>query len=203
MTRRISSSRPMTGSSLPARASAGQVPPVLLERGIGALRVGRGHSLAAADALERLQDRLASGGVALEQGLALATDLGDPQEQMLGRDVLVAQASGLGLGRLDDALGARIEAQRATLDADPPGQDRGQFAAEPGQVDAQPAKRLRRDAVVRLEQGGQDVLRVEDRAVEALGGGLGGDDRLLGLLGETVELHRGLSWCAGGQRGVA
>ena len=39
MTRRISSSRPMTGSSLPARASVGQVAAVLLERRVGALRV--------------------------------------------------------------------------------------------------------------------------------------------------------------------
>ena len=35
----------------------------------------------------------------------------------------------------------------------------------------------------------QDVLGVEDRAVEPLGGRLGGDDGLLGLLGESVELH--------------
>ena len=60
-----------------------------------------------------------------------------------------------------------------------------------GQVDAEPAKGLGGDAVVRLDERGQDVLGVEDRAVEALGGGLGGDDGLLGLLGESVELHGG------------
>ena len=49
---------------------------------------------------------------------------------MLGRDVLVAEPPGLGLGQLDDALGARIERQRAALDAGAPGQDRGQLAAE-------------------------------------------------------------------------
>ena len=33
------------------------------------------------------------------------------------------------------------------------------------------------------------MLGVEDRAVEPLGGRLGGDDGLLGLLGESFELH--------------
>ena len=168
-----------------------QVAAVLLERGVGALRVRRRDPLAAADALERLEQRLATGGVALEQGLALATDLGDREQEVLGRDVLVAEARGLGLGQLDDAPGARIERQRAALDPGAPGEDRRQLAAERGQVDAEPAKRLGRDAVVRLDERGQDVLGVEDRAVEPLGGRLGGDDGLLGLLGEAIELHRG------------
>ena len=193
MTRRISSSRPMTGSSLPGARLGGQVAAVLLERGVGALRVLRGDPLAAADALERLEQRLATGRVALEQGLALATDLGDREQQVLGRDVLVAEAARLGLGQLDDAPGARIHRQRAALDPGAPGEDGRQLATEPGQVDAEPAQRLGRDAVVGLDERGQDVLGVEDRAVEALGGGLGLEDGLLGLLGEAVELH-GRSW---------
>ncbi len=79
--------------------------------------------------------------------------------------------------------------QRAALDPGAPGEDRRELAAERGQVDAEPAERLGRDAVVGLDERGEDVLGVEDRAVEALGGGLGGDDGLLGLLGEAVELH--------------
>ena len=63
----------------------------------------RGHALAAADALERLEDRLAAGGVSLEQRLALAAGLGDAEQQVLRRDVLVAEAARLGLGPLDDA----------------------------------------------------------------------------------------------------
>ena len=55
----------------------GQVAAVLLERGVGALGVRRRDALAATDALERLQDRLAARRVALEQGLGLAADLGD------------------------------------------------------------------------------------------------------------------------------
>ena len=58
-----------------------------------------------------------------------------------------------------------------------------------GQVHAEPAQRLGGHAVVRLEQRGQDVLGVEDGALEPLGELLGGDDGLLGLLGESIELH--------------
>ena len=167
----------------------GEVAAVLLERGVGALGVRGGDALAAADALERLEDGLAPGCVALEEGLALAADLGDREQQVLGRDVVVAEAPRLGLGALDDAPRARIQGQRAALDPGPPGEDRGELAAERRQVDAEPAERLGRDAVVGLDERGEDVLGVEDRAVEALGGGLGGDDGLLGLLGESVELH--------------
>ena len=99
MTRRISSSRPMTGSSLPRARLGGQVAAVLLERLVGALGVRRGDPLAAAHALERAEDRLAAGAVALEQLLALAAGLGDAEQQVLGRDVLVAQAPGLLLRR--------------------------------------------------------------------------------------------------------
>ena len=53
MTRRISSSRPMTGSSLPARASAVRSRPYFSRACVRALGVRRGHPLAAADALER------------------------------------------------------------------------------------------------------------------------------------------------------
>ena len=147
----------------------GQVAAVLLERGVGALRVLRGDPLAAADALERLEQRLATGRVALEQGLALATDLGDGEQEVLGRDVLVAEPARLGLGQLDDATGARIHRQRAALDAGAAGEDGRQLATEPGQVDAEPAQRLGRDAVVGLDERGQDVLGVEDRGCRGAG----------------------------------
>ena len=52
ITRRISSSRPITGSSLPASASAGQVAAELLERLVGALGILRRDALAAAHLLE-------------------------------------------------------------------------------------------------------------------------------------------------------
>ena len=88
---------------------------------------------------------------------------------MLGRDVLVAEPACLVLGALDDALGARVERERAALDPGAPGEDRGELAAERGQVDAEPAQRLGGDAVVGLDERGEQVLGVEDRAVQPLG----------------------------------
>ena len=107
--------------------------------------------------------------MALEQRLALAADLGDAEQQVLGRDVLVTEPPGLGLGRLDDPPGARSSDQRAALDPGAPGEDRRELAAEPGQVDAEAPERLGGDAVVRLDERGEDVLGVEDRALEPLG----------------------------------
>ena len=194
MTRRISSSRPMTGSSLPARASAVRSRPYFSSAWYVPSGCRRGHALAAANALQRLEDRLPSGGVPLEQLLGLAAGLGDTEQQVLGRGVLVAEPPCLGLGTLDDALGAGIERQRAALDPGTLGEDRGELAAERGQVDAQPAQRLGGDAVVRLDERAEEVLGVEDRAVQPLGGLLGGDDGLLGLLGEAIELHVRSLW---------
>ena len=57
-TRRISLSRPMTGSSLPSRAARGQVGGVLLQRLIGGLGVGAGDAGTAAHLHERLAQRL-------------------------------------------------------------------------------------------------------------------------------------------------
>ena len=54
-----------------------------------------------------------------------------------------------------------------------------------GQVHAEAPERLGGHAVVRLDERGQEVLGVEHGALEPLGELLGGDDGLLGLLGES------------------
>ena len=132
---------------------------------------------------------------------ALAARLGHAEEQVLGRDVLVAEATRLCLGPVDDRLAARVERQRAALDPGAPGQRRGDLAAEGWQVDAEPAQRLGRDAVVGLDERAQQVFGVEDRAVQAGGRGLGLDDGLLGLLGEAIELHGSVHPCCVGRVG--
>ena len=170
-----------------------EVAAVLLERRVRAFGIRRRHALAAADALERAEDGLLAGAVALEQGLGLATDLGRADEQVLGRDVVVAEATGLVLGPIDDALGAWIQAQRTAGDAGPASERGGQLAAERGQVHAEPSERLGRDAVIGLDEGVEQVFGIQDRTLESLGGGLRGHDGFLGLLGESVELHVGLS----------
>ena len=57
MTRRISSSRPMTGSSAPFSGGLGQVAAVLLEGLVGRLGILARHALAPSDLGERLQHR--------------------------------------------------------------------------------------------------------------------------------------------------
>ena len=174
-----------------ARAGLGrEVAAVLLEGGIGALGVLGRDALAATHALEGLEDRLLAGRVRVEQRLRVATGLGDAEEQMLGRDVVVAETAGLSLRPIDDALRPGVEGKGAALDAGAARQRGGELAAERGQVDAEAAQRLRRDPVVGLDERAEHVLGVEDGALESLRGLLGGDDGLLGLLGETVELHR-------------
>ena len=167
----------------------GQVAAVLLERLVGALGVRRGDALAAADVWSA--PRIASRPAPWRSSscLALAADLGDAEQQVLGRDVLVAEAPGLVLGPVDDPLRARVEAQRAALDPGAAREDGGQLAAE--RPRSTPSRRSVSAgiAVVGLDERGEHVLGVEDRAVEVLGEVLGGDDRLLGLLGEAVELH--------------
>ena len=114
MTRSISFSRPMTGSSLPARAASVRLMPswstvgVLLARfvsGVGpaerALRQDPDDLVA--DLVEVDAERLEHAG---GDPLALADEA---QEQVLRADVVVAEAAGLVDGQLDDALRARRE----------------------------------------------------------------------------------------------
>ena len=79
--------------------------------------------------------------------------------------------------------------RRAALDVRAARERRRELAPERGEVDAQAPERLGGDAVVGFDQRRQQVLRVEHRALHPLGELLGGDDGLLGLLGEAVELH--------------
>ncbi len=134
--------------------------------------------------------------MALEERLAVAPDVDDPQQEVLGGDELVAEAPGL-LGRaLQHAAGARIERHLAAGDLGPAGEERGELAPECGQVDAHAAQRLGGDALVVLHERGEEMLGVEDRALQALGERLGAGDRLLRLLGETFEVH-GVGSCSG------
>ena len=86
---------------------------------------GRGDPLAAADALERLEDRLAPAAWRSSSAWPSPPTSAIAEQQVLGRDVVVAEAPGLGLGALDDAPRARIERQRAALDPGALGEDRG------------------------------------------------------------------------------
>jgi len=142
MTRRISSSRPITGSSfppVPPRSGPGRTSHQGL---VGGLWVRAGHSLAAADSCQGLQDGLLVGAVAVQKSLGLAAALGDGQEQMLGRDVVVLEAARFVGGALDRSLEARVGGQGAALDAGPFVERGCQLAAKRGQVNPDMAQDL-------------------------------------------------------------
>ena len=142
----------------------------------------------AADLVERLEQLVAVGKQVGDAGLAL----GEGEEEVLGRDVLVAERLRLLLGLLEDPdelLGGAdvrdlVAAQRRRALDRLPGalagasRRRRRAAAGPG-----------RDAVVLLEQGEQQVGR-RDLGVGGAGGeALGARDGLLGLDCEAVCLH--------------
>ena len=110
MTRSISFSRPMTGSSLPARAASVRLMPsastvgVLLARRL--LRPG-GRALRQ-DADDLVADLVQVHAETLEDAGGDALALADEAEQQVLRaDVVVAEAARLVDGQLDDALRAR------------------------------------------------------------------------------------------------
>ena len=106
MTRRISSSRPMTGSSLPLPGQLGQIATIALQRLIGGLGVLRGDALAAAHLLQRLHQPFARDAQLFEQSARGAAILGHRQQQVLDRDVFVLQPFGLVLSLGEQAIEA-------------------------------------------------------------------------------------------------
>ena len=99
MTRRTSSSRPITGSSLPRSASVGQVAAVALERLVLALGILVGDAMRAAHLGERRRspprgDAQPAQQLGGRRSLALADD---GQEQVLGADELILHPRRFGL----------------------------------------------------------------------------------------------------------
>ena len=126
----------------------------------------------------------------------------DAEEQVLGRDVLVAEPAGLVLGPLDDALGARVEGSASRPRSGRAW--RGSRRARRGTPGRSTPSRRRVSAGM-PSSGSTSASRRCSASRTGLcrrcGGGLGGDDGLLGLLGEAVELHgRSLGRC-GSARG--
>ncbi len=130
--------------------------------------------------------RLGDDYVSTEHLLIGAAEIGGEAQALLERHGAGKEAI---LGAFDHPLGPRVQADLAALDPGPLSEQAGQLVPEAGQVDAQPAEGLGRHAVIGFDQGGQDVLRIENRAVQRGRRVLGGDDGLLGLLGKSIKLH--------------
>ena len=192
MTRRISSSRPMTGSSLPARASAVRSRPYFSSACVGALRVRRGHALAAADALERLEDRLRAAPWRSSSCLAprrrprrrrgagarsrrTRRRAGGPPPRPARRRAWPAgraPASRPGSGRASARIAATSprNAGRSTP---------SRRSVSAGMPSSGSTSAVRRCSASRTGLWSRSAVC------------LGGDDGLLGLLGEAIELHVG------------
>ena len=178
--RRISSSRPITGSSLPGLGGGGEVAAELRQRLVGALGILRRHALAAAHLLQRAEQRLARHEV-------------EREHEVLDRDELVVELARLVEGVVEHlaegaaCLWLRVRARhrgqrpQACLGL---GQDRARVGA--GALKQRPRQLL-------LEQRHREVvadqLRVAGAARELLRAG----DCLAGLDRQLVEVHGQLS----------
>ena len=196
MTRSISFSRPMTGSSLPARASSVRLMPswstvgVLLARFVSWAGPGRRALRQDADDLvadlvevhaERLQD---AGGDAL----ALADEA---EQQVLRADVVVAEAAGLVDGELDDALRARRQPDLADDRPVAAADDELDGGPDLGQLDVHVLEDARGDALALADEAEEQVLRADVVVVEPLRLVLSERQDLARAIRELVEaVHR-------------
>jgi hypothetical protein len=178
---------------LAAAGAVGQVDAVLLERLVGRLGVLGGHPAHAAAHLgEGVEQRLGQRALRAQQLGDVAAGVGQPDEQVLGGDVVVADLLGLGLG--DVHHGHQGPGQAGRRDVGPAGLgQRGEQGLGPGAdlagVGADGRQQRPGDAVALVEQGEQQVDGSH------LGVSLGArppDGRRHGLLalgGETFGVH--------------
>ena len=159
------------------------------------LLLGRlvGDAVRAADVGDRLEDLLAARAVGAQRLAGLGLDA--RRARAAGarwRCTRREQLASLGLGRAQDAeqlarggrLGRRAGQRRERVQG---GVDVGAHARR---VDAELAQDREHDAVVLLEQGGEQVLGRRLRVAPARGERGGGRDGLLGLDREAVGLHQ-------------
>ena len=102
MTRRISSSRPMTGSSLPSSAACVRSRPNFSSDWYLSSGFSSVTRMRAADGLDRRDDVLLAGAVAAQGVAGGRLVLGEGEQQVLGRDVLVLELAELALGGAQD-----------------------------------------------------------------------------------------------------
>ena len=173
MTRSISFSRPMTGSSLPARAASVRLIPswstvgVLLARlvsgrGAGGRALGQDPDDLVADLVEVDPERLQDAG---GDPLALADEA---EEQVLRADVVVAEPAGLVDGELDDALGAWGQPDLADDRSVAATDDEFDRGPDLGQLDVHVLEDARGDALALADEAQEQMLRADVVVVEPL-----------------------------------
>ena len=198
ITRRISPSRPMTGSSLPARGVGDQVAAVLLQRLVGDLGHRRGDPLVAADRGERLQEPVPGEALLAQQ----PAGGGRRRPRRAARSRRCSTETYSSLSRFASRSAASSSRDSRWVTKTWPG-------AAPGPVTRGPAAAARPPAAPRsrsgsapaaassrghqpvglVEQGQQQVLAVDLGVAEAQRLGLRVVQGLLGLLGQAVQVH--------------
>ena len=196
MTRSISFSRPMTGSSFPARAASVRLIPswstvgVLLARFVSG--VGPADELCDRTRMtswrtlsrltpERLED---AGG----DPLALADQA---EQQVLRADVVVAEPARLVDGQLDDPLGPRRQPDLADDRPIAPTDDELDRRPDLGQLDVHVLEDARGDTFALADEAEQQVLRADVVVVEPLRLVLSQRQDLARAVRELVEaIHR-------------
>jgi hypothetical protein len=169
-----------------------QVAAVALERLIRAFRVFVRDALRAADAGQRAENRVARHFQRLQQlrGGGAAAFVGDRDEEVLGADVVVLHAAGLGLGGAGDFVQTRREAGlgAAVRRRDLPEQLAAGARHGRG-VGVHLTEQLRDDALALLDECDEDVLRFDLRVVVLPRELDGLRNRFACFLGVLVDVH--------------
>ena len=206
ITRSISFERPMTGSSFFSRACWVRLRPNWSSTsepdaspwapceaagagGLPGLLAGAAGALVAGEELDDLLAHARQVGAELHEHLggdALALP-DEPEEDVLGADVVVAELERLAERQLEDLLGARRErdvpGRRGAALAD----DLLHLAADGLERDAERLEGLGRDAFALVDQPEQDVLRADVVVVEEPSFLLGQHHDPSGSVGEPFE----------------
>ena len=141
-------------------------------------------------------------GVEVEQdargdALVLADE---PEQDVLGADVVVAEAQRFAQRELEDLLGARRERDLAGGDLLAGADDPHDLGTDALGGDVEALQHPGGEPLLLTQQPEQDVLGADVVVLEGPGLLLGKDDHLAGSFGETLE-HRGVcpSWWSGGR----
>ena len=193
MTRRTSSSRPITGSSLPWRASSVRSRPYFssawyLSSGFGSVTRWLPRTLVSASSTRsRVMPRCFN--AAADADRPVSRD--EPEQQVLGADVVVLHRLGVGRGGVDDHAQARREVRlgaAATPSAAGRARRAGRARARPGSTDS-----LRRTDGTTPSACSTSVTSRCSGSTDACPSSRARSGRrqdgLLGLLGELLQIH--------------
>ena len=192
MTRSISFSRPMTGSSLPARAASVRLIPSWSTVGVLLVRLvswaGPAERALGQDADHLVADLVEVHAEGLQDARRDAFALADEaKQQVLRADVVVPEAARLVDGELDHALGPRRQADLSDDRPVAPPDDELDRGPHLGQLDVHVLEHARRDTLALAHEAEKQVLGADVVVVEPLGLVLGKRQDLARAVGELVE----------------